>query len=76
MRWSGSRLTSAWSLLPAFHFLAEQLSVAQPQELLVDAQAVGTVAEFLVGERRPVGNQFFGVDDDLAFAAKILRDEG
>jgi hypothetical protein len=55
----------------AFGFFAEKLAIAQAQDLLIDADRVGAREEFRVVERRLVGKQRFGVDDDLALAAEI-----
>ncbi len=56
-----------------FEFLAEELSVAQAQDLLVDADAVRAREHRVVAEFRLLADQMLGVDDDLALAAEISR---
>ena len=53
--------------------LAEEFAVAQAQQLLVDAEAVGVLGELVRLDRRPCRDQRFGVDDDLPLAAEVGR---
>src|SRR6185436_19636590 len=58
-------------LRSALELLAEELTVAHAQDLLIDAELVGSPLERLLRKARALADQRLGVDDDLALAAEV-----